>query len=530
MKNQIEFQDATPSKAVFKSIIADYDAKAAICELVDNSIDVWSLKNLKEILNIDINIDTQRQVIKIVDAAGGIKKDDLHHIVGPGHSSNDSNESIIGIFGVGSKRAVVALSPHTIIKSRYKKQSTYGVEITDDWLKDENWKFPVYELNNINENSTEIEMTKIRDVLTGQSIRDIKDHISAIYSKILTNKSINLKLNGEQIKPLHFDKEWSHNSDVPPKGFDLTARVGKEQVSVKITGGLIAEGGDSGHGEYGVYIYCNNRLIVRSLKTPEVGFSKGQVGVPHNSISLARVIVEINGPAEQMPWNSSKSGIDIKHKVFQLIREKIIEIMKHYTTASRNLFPERETKIAPFKQGKIDFEKIQSISEIEKSALPVIPKLKKRMSDKVKDLNLSLAKSEPWIVGTYEVIVMTEGIKSKNFETKNRIILILLDSSIEIAFKDYLTYKVKSHHYTDAALARIFDKRHSVHEEIRKYSNGILDISDWNNLDYYYRLRCDLIHKRASAMVLDTDITKFTNLAKKIHKKLLGVKYPSLKN
>ncbi|WP_016756752.1 hypothetical protein [Leptospira santarosai] len=45
MKNQIEFQDATPSKAVFKSIIADYDAKAAICGLVDNSIDVWSLKN-----------------------------------------------------------------------------------------------------------------------------------------------------------------------------------------------------------------------------------------------------------------------------------------------------------------------------------------------------------------------------------------------------------------------------------------------------------------------------------------------------
>ncbi|AKH76255.1 ATP-binding protein [Leptospira interrogans] len=530
MKNQIEFQDATPSKAVFKSIIADYDAKAAICELIDNSIDVWSLKRAQDALNIDVTIDIQRQVIKITDNAGGIKKDDLHHIVGPGHSSNDSNESIIGIFGVGSKRAVVALSPHTIIKSRFKKQPTYSVEITDDWLKDENWKFPVYEISNVSENSTEIEMTKIRDILSGQSIRDIKDHISAIYSKILTNKSINLKLNGERIKPLYFDKEWSHNPDVPPKGFDWTARVGGEEVSVKITGGLIAEGGDSGHGEYGVYIYCNNRLIVRSLKTPEVGFSKGQVGVPHNSISLARVIVEIDGPAEQMPWNSSKSGVDIKHKVFQLIREKIIDVIKHYTSASRNLFPERETKVAPFKQGRVNFEKIHSISEIEKSALPIIPKLKKRMPDKVKDLNLSLAKSEPWIVGTYEVVVMAEGIKSKSYETKNRIILILLDSSIEIAFKDYLTYKVKTHFYTDAALAKIFEKRHLVHQEIRKYSSGVLDSSDWNNIDYYYRLRCDLVHKRASATVLDSDITKFTVLAKKIHRKLLGVKYPALKS
>ncbi|ABJ77466.1 ATP-binding protein [Leptospira borgpetersenii] len=477
-----------------------------------------------------IYIDTQRQVIKIIDNAGGIKKDDLHHIVGPGHSSNDSNESIIGIFGVGSKRAVVALSPHTIIKSRYKKQPTYSVEITDDWLKDENWKFPVYELSNINENSTEIEMTKIRDILTGQSIRDIKDHISAIYSKILINQYIELKLNGERIKPLHFDEEWSHNPDVSPKGFDLTTKVGGEKITVKITRGLIAEGGDSGYGEYGVYIYCNNRLIVRSLKTPEVGFSKGQVGVPHNSISLARVIIEIVGPAEQMPWNSSKSGVDIKHKVFQLIREKMIEVIKHYTSASRNLFPERETKIAPFKQGKINFEKIQSISEIEKSALPEIPSLKKRLPDKIKELNLSLAKSEPWIVGAYEVVVMAEVIKNKSFETKNRIILILLDSSIEIAFKDYLAYKVKSHFYTDAALSKIFDKRHLVHQEIQKYSSGILDHSDWNNLDYYYRLRCELVHKRASATVLDTDISRFSNLAKKIHKKLLGVKYPTLKN
>lgn len=72
-------------------------------------------------------------------------------------------------------------------------------------------------------------MTKIRDILTGQSIRDIKDHISAIYSKILINECIDLKLNGERIKPLHFDKEWSHNPDVPPKGFDLTTKIGGEK-------------------------------------------------------------------------------------------------------------------------------------------------------------------------------------------------------------------------------------------------------------------------------------------------------------
>ena len=41
MKKEIDRLDATPSKRLFLSIIADYDLNRSICELIDNGLDVW---------------------------------------------------------------------------------------------------------------------------------------------------------------------------------------------------------------------------------------------------------------------------------------------------------------------------------------------------------------------------------------------------------------------------------------------------------------------------------------------------------
>lgn len=41
MKREIETLDATPSKRLFLSIMADYDLNKSLCELIDNALDVW---------------------------------------------------------------------------------------------------------------------------------------------------------------------------------------------------------------------------------------------------------------------------------------------------------------------------------------------------------------------------------------------------------------------------------------------------------------------------------------------------------
>jgi sensor histidine kinase regulating citrate/malate metabolism len=124
MKKEVDMVNAVPSKRLFLSIIADYNLNRSICELVDNAIDIWIKSEEKKSIEIKVDLDLNQQTIFISDNSGGVKKSDLHLIVGPGQTSNLSADETIGIFGVGTKRAVVALAQDIKITTRYKRNKT----------------------------------------------------------------------------------------------------------------------------------------------------------------------------------------------------------------------------------------------------------------------------------------------------------------------------------------------------------------------------------------------------------------------
>jgi len=110
LKKPLKTLDATPPKEIYRSIIVDYDLKLGICELADNAIDIWTKKGSTNQLDININLDTDQQKITIIDNAGGIGENNILDFISPGRTGNTAQEETIGIFGVGSKRAVVALA------------------------------------------------------------------------------------------------------------------------------------------------------------------------------------------------------------------------------------------------------------------------------------------------------------------------------------------------------------------------------------------------------------------------------------
>jgi len=77
---------AVPSKRMYRSIIADYNPKLAICELVDNSVDLWIREGKVNNLQVAVNINTDQQFIRITDNAGGIKEGDIKLIIAPGEA------------------------------------------------------------------------------------------------------------------------------------------------------------------------------------------------------------------------------------------------------------------------------------------------------------------------------------------------------------------------------------------------------------------------------------------------------------
>jgi hypothetical protein len=97
------------------------------------------------------------------DNSGGVVVTELRKLISPGESSTTGEDSTIGVFGVGSKRAVVALAQHVQITTRYQTSNTYRITYDDEWLKSDSWELP-YSLveDGLPASTTSIQLSRLR--------------------------------------------------------------------------------------------------------------------------------------------------------------------------------------------------------------------------------------------------------------------------------------------------------------------------------------------------------------------------------
>ena len=380
MKKEIDSVNATPTKRLFQSIIADYDLNKSICELIDNGLDVWVRGRRARPIEIGITLDKIQQTIAVADNAGGLAKSELRYIVGPGQTGTSPTDETIGIFGVGTKRAVVALAQDIKIKTRRARQNTFQVEFDDDWLEDDDWDLPVYQVDNISPGTTEVNLQRLRVQITDETITHLRDHLSTTYAKFLGQNGVTINLNDQVLEPQFFEN-WAYPPKYSPQKFTGILKTENDRVvTVEAIAGLSRESSPAA-GEYGVYFYCNDRLIARALKTFEVGFTKGLAGLPHPKVSLTRVLVFLNGDARSMPWNSSKSDISTKHEVFLALRDWLVQVVKDYASLSRIWMGDWPANVFKYKTGKINKVKITDFPSVKKSFLPPLPKSRPRYAE-----------------------------------------------------------------------------------------------------------------------------------------------------
>jgi len=514
---------ATPTKRTFQSIMADYNLNSAICELIDNALDLWVDNGKKKPVNVTIDLDNKQQTIVVKDNVGGIKEKELVHIVGLGRTGNDPGAESIGIFGVGTKRAVVYLAQDISITSRYSKKGTFRVEFGDEWLKDESWDLKYYEVYPITTGSTVIELKKLRVGIDVDAVERLKEHLSSTYGRFLTNKQVIVKVNDELIKPISFDN-WAYPPGFEPQMFIGVIKTKNEgDVGISITAGLADESSPAA-GEYGVYVYCNSRLIARGLKSFDVGFGKGQAGLPHASISIVKVIVTLQGPARLMPWNSSKSGVNPNHPIFQQFRDLLVKNVKDFATLSRSLVSQWTEAVFQYQEGEKQPHIIEDFPAIAKTYLPEFPKGKKHYIDKVSEANKVVTTAKPWTSGLLESIVAVDVIERQDLKQRNRIALILLDSTLEIGLKEYLVND-SGIYYDDKKLLDIFGSKYKVETEVKKTTSTKITPDMWKKVHYYSNLRNKFVHERASVSISDNQIDDFRLLTEKILSRLFGLNF-----
>ena len=513
--------DATPEKRIFLSIISEYDLKRSLCELVDNAIDLWS-KQKRSDLEIEILADERQRTLCIKDNAGGIEELKLDHIVSPGKTTNEISDDVIGYFGVGSKRAVVALPENIAIHSRFEKAKTFTVEFDQHWItQDPDWHLPYIEAKNeLDPYTTLIELNKLRIQLSSNEIADLKKQLSEVYAKYLDRGAV-IKVNGDKLNAIKFDDQWSYPPNLFPTKFSALIPIEDRKVDIEILSGLINHPGDPDD-SYGVFVYCNNRLIARALTDFSIGFSSGLIGNPHYNISLVRTIVNIKGQSRDMPWDSSKSGINLKHPIFQAIRQSIIDVTKRYAQVSRSLQGRWNDEIFPYKTGHVSAEKLETIASIPKSYLPTPPASKQKWHQKIADANTAIIVQKPWVSGLLESIMAVDIISKLPLSQKNRISLIILDSSIEIAYKEFL---VNEKNIGKQTFKNIVENRADVEKEIRKHIN--IDRAIIQKINHFYKLRCDLIHQQATPNITDLQIEDYRSIIEGLLHDMFGLDFSS---
>lgn len=477
---------------------------------------MWIKEGKVNHLHIQVDIDTSQQTICVKDNAGGIKESDIKLVIAPGFSSNSSNDETIGVFGVGSKRAVVALSQEIKIKSRHKNEKTFVIEYDDKWIEDEDWNIDYFEDTvEIKPNSTVIELTKLRAPVTEKFIDELKECLSSTYAKFLKDSKLKLSVNNIDLEGINFDLNWSYPPNYCPQRYQFPLEINEnENIEVEILAGLTSKD-QVGEGEYGVYIYCNDRLILRADKSYEMGFASGIAGIPHPSLNAMRIFVYLKGNPERMPWNSSKSGINYKSKIFESIRDRIIQIVTYFAKLSRS-FSKHNENIYKYNIGSIVEHKIDSKIPIKLYPLPA-PVKKPIYSNIIKEKNKKIAEKKPWTIGLYEAIILGDNLINTNFESKNRFALIILDSTLEIAMKEYLVHVVaKKKIIGNSKLVTLLQNRTQVEGEVKSYLGRKVSSADWLLIDHYYKMRCNLIHQVSTADVKDTDIEKHRRVVEKI--------------
>lgn len=510
--------DGTPQKRLFRSIIADYGLLTSLCELIDNAIDHWTASDRERCLLIELFLNADRQMIAIRDNAGGVPRENIQLLVSPGASRDEAGHQFIGNFGVGGKRAGIALGQRVEVTSRHGHKETLRFVLSDDWLSKDTWDVGVERVADIEAGSTNVSISSLRQGFSFSDVEALGKRLAEIYANFIGD-TCDIRLNGSSVGRTKFDN-WAYPPEHRPKfsAFKISPSEDGAIVTVRLSAGLIQDR-EPKEGNYGVYIYCNDRLILAHEKSHEVGFYKGEAGVPHPDASLARTIVELNGPPELMPWTSNKSAINWSHPTFLELRERIISLNSHFVKVSRRLKNEREEKVYAHQSGEMEKITLDHKESYKKVVdLPLPRGRRKAYAERILDANSEIILSQPWTLGLVEAMGVADTIIRKRLQTGNRIALVILDSNLEIALKEFIVHRVDlfpPQKFGDAQLLELFKRRHEVINKVKEHLQAMTE-EDWGKVRHYYDRRNKLIHERATVQITDAELEDYRHLVNRM--------------
>lgn len=343
--------NANPTKEFFISMLTrDIDIKAAILELIDNSIDgAKRMRTDGNYAGLKISITIKENEFRIEDNCGGISIEIAKQRAfrfGRPDKANDEGY-FTGVFGIGMKRSLFRMGRFFSITSKTQTEEfTLNVDV-DEWLeeKDNDWTFKFSTVNYNTNNDISVCGTAI-------TVNRLYDGISKIFSleyfrKTLINyiekyrttaaeNGLEIFVNNQKITFLK--EEIIESAHIKP--YVNSEKVGN--VTIKVIAGVASKGAPE---KAGWYIYCNGRLIVYADKETLTGWGEDGAPIYHPKFAVFRGYVFFESIyLDELPWNTTKTGIDSSSQYYlaakQMMKDALSQINAMRNTIDK--FDEQE--------------------------------------------------------------------------------------------------------------------------------------------------------------------------------------------
>jgi hypothetical protein len=337
--------NASPTKDFFISMLTrDIPLTRAIIDLVDNSVD--GARRLRtqtaggnRFDGLSVRLECRSDSFKISDNCGGMTvehaRDYAFRFGRPEGAVATPNS--VGQFGVGMKRALFKMGRTFEVSSR-ATTSQFIVRIdVDEWRVKRDpdgkdiWEFEFAELQTelepTEEPHTTITITNLNDAVSKefanpQFLKQLKLELEGAQKTVLDN-GLAMTLNGMPLDhdPLQLlSSEYLQPASPKFNYFEDT----DHPVHVQLYAGLSKDENT----EMGWYVFCNGRSVLEADTTFLTGWGEG-IPNAHYQFKLFRGFAYFDcDDASKLPWNTTKTGIDVDSPLYKAVRQKMIGTMR----------------------------------------------------------------------------------------------------------------------------------------------------------------------------------------------------------
>lgn len=338
--------NANPTKEFFISMLTrDVDVKAAILELIDNSID--GAKRLRpdgDYSGLYIRIQYDAKSFSITDNCGGISIYTAQNTAFRFGRSipvpNETKQHLTGVFGIGMKRSLFRLGNYFEVESKTQSESFKIAVDVKKWMEDTgtDWSFSFAEMetnlnNEVDDTGTRILITSLHEGISNQfGLAYFSNSLITYIERFKTlavGHGLEISVNN---RPITFaDEKIIESEAVVP--YCYAGTLGS--VSYKIIAGVAPKGEPE---KAGWYIYCNGRLVVFADKTSLSGWGEDGIRNYHPSLAFFRgfVFFESTSP-DDLPWNTAKTGIDTSSKCYIIAKFRMKDATKNIINDCKSL-------------------------------------------------------------------------------------------------------------------------------------------------------------------------------------------------